>query len=126
MEEPEAFFPMLDMLTNPDTLPGNDKMSPVAQQQLVFETALSAGYLSKPGSLEAVHAQLGLHSATPKIVAFYQHYSDKAAVKNVSMETETCGSWVDWYGEVVCEVDKLIRLTGLDTVDPGESSSSFS
>jgi UDP-glucose:glycoprotein glucosyltransferase len=124
MEEPEAFFPMLDILTSPDAL-ADDKMSPEAQQQLAFETALSAGYLSKPGSIEAVHAQLGLHTATPKIVAFYQHYLDKVRVQNVTEKTRTCGSWVDWYGEVVCEVDKLILLTGPETLDPSELPSSF-
>jgi UDP-glucose:glycoprotein glucosyltransferase len=126
IEEPESFFPMLDLLTNPDILPRFDKRSPEAQQQLAFETALSAGYLSKPGSLEVVKAQLGLHSATPKIVAFYQHYSEKARPQNVSRETGTCGSWVDWYGEVICAVDKLIGLTGPETLDPSDSSSVFS
>lgn len=126
MEAPEAFFPILDILTNPDTLPVDGKMSPEAQQQLAFETAFSAGYLSKPGSLEAVHAQLGLHSAAPKIVAFYQYYSNNVRAQNVSRETEACGSWVDWYGEVVCEVDKLIRLTGSETLDPSELSSLLS
>jgi UDP-glucose:glycoprotein glucosyltransferase len=125
MEEPEAFFPMLDILTSPDALLADDKMSPEAQQQLAFETALSAGYLSKPGSTEAVHAQLGLHTATPKIAAFYQHYSDKIRVQDVLEKTRTCGSWVDWYGEVVCELDKLILLTGPEILDPSESPSSF-
>jgi UDP-glucose:glycoprotein glucosyltransferase len=126
MEEPESFFPVLDLLTNPDILPRFDEKSPEAQQKLAFETALSAGYLSKPGSLDVVKAQLGLHSTTPKIVALYQHYSEKARLKNVSRETETCGSWVDWYGEVICEVDKLIGLMGPETLDPSDSSYVFS
>lgn len=55
-----------------------DKLSPEAQQQLALQTALSAGYLSKPGALEAVQAQLALHAANPKIVAFHEHYTDNA------------------------------------------------
>ena len=110
---------MVDTLTNPGAFPGKEELSHEALEQRALQTALSAGYLSKPGSLEAVQAQLGLHSATPKIVAFYQHYSDKAGTRN---ETEKCGSWVDWYGGVICDVDELIRLTGTETLDPAEPS----
>jgi UDP-glucose:glycoprotein glucosyltransferase len=118
IEEPDAFFPLLDILTNPDPSP---ELSHEAQQERALKTALSAGYLSKPGALEAVQAQLALHSATPKLVALFQHYSDNAGARNVSRETEECDSWVDWYGDVVCEVDKLIRLTSAEILDPTES-----
>jgi UDP-glucose:glycoprotein glucosyltransferase len=122
IEEPDAFFPLLDILTNPDAFPGMEELSQEALEQRALQTALSAGYLSKPGSLEAVQAQLGLHSATPKIVALYQHYLDKAGTQNVS-ETEKCGSWVDWYGGVICDVDELIHLTGTEALDLAEGSS---
>jgi UDP-glucose:glycoprotein glucosyltransferase len=122
IEEPDAFFPLLDILANPDTFPGKEELSHEALEQRALQTALSAGYLSKPGSLEAVQAQLALHSATPKIVAFYQHYSDKAGPQNVSEGTEKCGSWVDWYGRVICDVDELIHLTGTEALDSAEGS----
>lgn len=124
IEEPDAFFPLLDILTNPDVFPGNEELSHEALERRALQTALSTGYLSKPGSMEAVQAQLGLHSATPKIVAFYQHYSDMVGAQNVSEETERCGSWVDWYGGVICDVDELIHLTGTEAFDPAEASSS--
>ncbi len=114
---------MLDILTIPNAFPGKGGLSHEALEQRALQTALSAGYLSKPGSLEAVQAQLGLHSATPKIVAFYQHYSNVARTQNVSEETERCGSWVDWYGGVICDVDELIHLTGTEALDPVEGSS---
>jgi UDP-glucose:glycoprotein glucosyltransferase len=123
IEEPDAFFPILDILTNPDTFPGKEELSQEALEQRALQTALSAGYLSKPGSLEAVRAQLGLHSATPKIVAFYQHYSDKAGPQNVSEETEKCGSWVDWYGRTICDVNEFIHLTGTEALDSAEEPS---
>lgn len=103
--------------------PGKEEISHEALEQRALQTALSAGYLSKPGSLEAVQAQLGLHSATPKIVAFYQHYLDMAGAQNLSEETERCGSWVDWHGGVICDVDELIHLTGTEASDPAEASS---
>jgi UDP-glucose:glycoprotein glucosyltransferase len=122
MEEPDAFFPLLDVLTKPDVFPGNGEPSHEALQQRALQTAFSLGHLSKPGALEVVQAHLGLHSATPKIVASYEHYLEKAGLYNASEKTERCGSWVDWYGAVICEVDKLIHLTGSETLDPTESS----
>ncbi|KAI0266194.1 UDP-glucose:glycoprotein glucosyltransferase-domain-containing protein [Gloeopeniophorella convolvens] len=126
IEEPDAFFPLLDVLTDPETSPGKEKLSPEAQQQLALQTALAAGYLSKPGALEVVQMQLGLHAATPKIVAFYQHYADNAGSRNDTRDAETCGSWVDWYGEVVCDVERLVHLAGPETLDPAESAALFS
>jgi UDP-glucose:glycoprotein glucosyltransferase len=126
MEEPDAFFPLLDALTDPDVFPGKEEVSHEVQQQRALDTALSVGYLSKPGALEIVRAHLGLHSATPKILAFYRHYLGKNGVKPASNETERCGSWVEWYGGVICEVDELIRVTGPETLDPAKSESSSS
>ncbi|KAH9162492.1 UDP-glucose:glycoprotein glucosyltransferase-domain-containing protein [Lactarius sanguifluus] len=127
LEEPNAFFPLLDALTSPDAFPAKDKLSPEAQQQLALETALSAGYLSKPGAVEVVQAQLALHAANPKIVAFYEHYSDNAKkTQNDDVaDAESCGSWVDWYGEAVCDVERLVHLTGPETLDPVGTSSFF-
>jgi UDP-glucose:glycoprotein glucosyltransferase len=114
-------------LTSPDAFPAKDKLSPEAQQQLALQTAISAGYLSKPGALETVQAQLALHAANPKIVAFYEHYSDNARrTRNDAdavVDAESCGSWVDWYGEVVCEVERLVHLTGSETLDSAEPPS---
>jgi UDP-glucose:glycoprotein glucosyltransferase len=116
----------LDVLTRPDAFSAKDKLSPEAQQQIALQTALSAGYLSKPGTLEAVQAQIALHAANPKIVVFYEHYSDNARktrndtsrVADPAVDAESCGSWVDWYGEVVCDVERLVHLTGPETLDP--------
>ena len=120
----------MDVLTSPDAFPAKDKLSPEAQQQLALQTALSAGYLSKPGALETVQAQLALHAANPKIVAFYEHYTDNARrTRNAAREAdavvdaESCGSWVDWYGEVVCEIERLVHLTGPETLDSAEPPS---
>jgi UDP-glucose:glycoprotein glucosyltransferase len=120
-EEPDSFFPLLDVLTNPDAFLGKEELSQEAQQQRALQAAISAGYLSKPGALEVVQAFLGLHSATPKIVAFYQHYLERARSVDVSNETGRCGSWVDWYGAVVCKVDELVRLIDSETLDPSTS-----
>ena len=39
------------------------------------------------------------------------------------VDADSCGSWVDWYGEVICGVEKLVHLAGPETLDPAESSS---
>ncbi|KAJ7809887.1 hypothetical protein B0H14DRAFT_1493534 [Mycena olivaceomarginata] len=66
---------------------------------------------------------LGLHAATPKIEAFYHHYLTHTS--NSAHECEG-GSWVDWYGEAVCDVEKLAQLAGVETIDPSSSPASSS
>ncbi|KAF8265975.1 hypothetical protein EI94DRAFT_1702077 [Lactarius quietus] len=73
----------------PDAFTAKDRLSSEAQQQLALQTALSAGYLSKPGALEAVQAQLALHAENPKMVAFYEHYSMQEERGTMYRETQT-------------------------------------
>ena len=61
---------------------------------------------------------LALHAASPKLEAFYQYYNDYQAVKFKSSGSSNCGSWVDWYGEVVCDVATLSRLVETQALDP--------
>lgn len=49
---------------------------------------------------------LYLHAATPKLEAFYQHYEDR----HKDSTGTACGSWVDWYGQVVCDLESLVQL----------------
>ncbi|TFK38220.1 UDP-glucose:Glyco protein glucosyltransferase-domain-containing protein [Crucibulum laeve] len=116
LEHPDAFFTYLDRLTDPETLTLPGKLSPEAIHLAALEVAVSNGLLQAPGSLTAVEMNLALHAATPKLEAFYQHYEDH---HNNSAGTK-CGSWVDWYGEVVCDVDTLAKLAGVETIDPAE------
>ncbi|KAG6839745.1 hypothetical protein C0991_012004, partial [Blastosporella zonata] len=119
LESPETFFPLLDQLTDPEILPLSEKLTPEAVHQAVLEIAAKNGYLTKPGSLAAVELSLALHAATPKIEAFYNHYIDH---HNNTKGTE-CGSWVEWYGEVVCDIEKLVNLAGVETIEPTTKSS---
>lgn len=38
---------------------------------------------------------------------------------------ERCGSWVDWYGERVCDVDTLARLAGHEMIDASNQTSNM-
>ncbi|KAI4517310.1 glycosyltransferase family 24 protein [Schizophyllum commune Loenen D] len=109
-ENQDAFFPLLDALTDGDKLVSPQSLTPEAVYQAALEVAASGGLLSKPGSLAAVELNLALHSATPTIEAFHQYY------ENLNQWVE-CGSWVDWYGQVVCDIEELARLAGVETLD---------
>ncbi|TFY65772.1 hypothetical protein EVG20_g5315 [Dentipellis fragilis] len=123
LEEPDAFFPLLDTLTDPANLPSKEPLAPEALHQLALEAATSLGYLSSPGAFESVEMQLALHAATPKIEAFYQHYADTSKSVLESNGTGDCGSWVDWYGEVVCDLDRLQHLVGAESIESQEQIS---
>jgi UDP-glucose:glycoprotein glucosyltransferase len=115
LENSDAFFPFVDRVTDPEILPSSQPLSQEAVHQFALQVAASHGFLSEPGSLAAVEMNLGLHAATPKIEAFYHHYVTHT-------RDPKCGSWVDWYGEVVCDVGTLSHLAGVETIDPANSS----
>lgn len=122
LEDPSAYFPVLDILTDPNTLPSTTPLSHEALHQLAFQSTVSLGYLSKPGAPEYAEMQLALHAATPKIEAFYQHYTDTKRGRILDTEQgeeggAKCGSWVDWYGEIICDVERLAHLAGPETID---------
>ncbi|KAG6827591.1 hypothetical protein H0H92_011214 [Tricholoma furcatifolium] len=114
LENPDAFFPLLNKITDPETLPSPENLTPEAAYQAILEVAVENGYLKEPGSLAAVKLNLALHAATPKIEAFYNHYIDHYNATN----GDSCGSWVEWYGEVVCDIETLVRLAGVETIEP--------
>ncbi|KII87653.1 glycosyltransferase family 24 protein [Plicaturopsis crispa FD-325 SS-3] len=104
-ERPDAFFPLLESVTNPENIPPQPH-TPKVLYEHALRTALSTGYLGAPGALSSVELNLALHAATPKIEAFYQYYVDRYGEENGE---EKCGggSWVDWYGEAVCDIQGL-------------------
>ncbi|KAF7345254.1 hypothetical protein MSAN_01902000 [Mycena sanguinolenta] len=117
LENPDAFFPFVDRVTDPEILPSSQPLSQEATHQFALQVAVSNKFLSEPGAIAAVEMNLGLHAATPKIEAFYNHYHTHAARADPK-----CGSWVDWYGEAVCDVERLSHLAGIETIDPTNSS----
>ncbi|EJC97612.1 uncharacterized protein FOMMEDRAFT_171561 [Fomitiporia mediterranea MF3/22] len=115
-EEPGAFFPLLDALVNSDSLPSLDTLSPEAIHQATLKTATLLGYLQDPESYASVELQIALHAAAPKVQAFYQFYVDQ----KYPTLGEECGSWVEWYGERVCDLDTLVRFAGHEMIDADE------
>ncbi|KAF8190189.1 hypothetical protein K438DRAFT_2018604 [Mycena galopus ATCC 62051] len=119
LENPDAFFSFVDRVTDPDVFP-QQALTQEAMHQYALQVAAAGGWLAEPGALAAVEMNLGLHAATPRIEAFYHHYVGHAH----DTETTPCagGSWVDWYGTVVCDVGTLTKLVGIETIEPAPSS----
>lgn len=111
LEKPDAFFTFLDRLTDTELPASPASKTPEAIHQAALQTALDDGILQEL-DISVVEMNLALHAATPKLEAFYNHYQDH---HNHSQGTQ-CGSWVDWYGEVVCDADRLAQLAGVEHV----------
>ncbi|KIY66670.1 glycosyltransferase family 24 protein [Cylindrobasidium torrendii FP15055 ss-10] len=111
LENADAFFPLVDQLTDPDTHALHPHRSAEALHQLTLEAALENKLLNAPGAVQFVEMGFAMHTATPKIEAFYQHYAGLTGHKQCG------GTWVDWYGTVVCDVETLVQLAGQDTLD---------
>ena len=79
----------------------------------MVKTALTEGYLTAPGELAALEMSLALHSPLPKLEAAYQYYSDV----HVTRSECSGGSWVDWYGQVICDAASLKKLVDVDLID---------
>lgn len=111
----DTFFPLLNDIATHSAFPHAQNALPRELYQFVLDEAIQLGYLSDTGlrTVAAAKMDLGLHTATPKLEAFYQYYMDRH-----SRRTGTeCGSWVDWYGQVVCDVETLAHLAGVETID---------
>ncbi|KAF5386468.1 hypothetical protein D9757_005906 [Collybiopsis confluens] len=121
LENPKSFFHFLDHITNPEIVAVTPDAAPEAIYSSSLEVAKSIGIFSESGTVASLDMKLALHAATPKIEAFYQYYTEN--VENTARHKE-CGSWVDWYGSVVCDVETLAQLAGLDTIDSTEQHSS--
>lgn len=119
---PDGFFPLLDHLTDPKSSIYAQSAAPEALYQAGITSAVGLGVIQGAGGAGEVQMNLALHAATPKLEAFYQHYGD---THNGSTGT-ACGSWVDWYGQVVCDIESLVQLVGHETIDSSENANAES
>ncbi|KAI1789267.1 glycosyltransferase family 24 protein [Ganoderma leucocontextum] len=126
IEEPYSFFHLLDGITDPSVFPlPKDKSSPEHAHKHVFDIALAMDHLAAPGAYVAAEMHAALHSASPKLEAFYQYYNDHhaARMRAFGRSGQECESWVDWYGEIVCDAKTLARLVETEALDPAETES---
>ena len=124
LEEPAAFFPVLNAVTDPDAKILQRTSSKDIHQH-IFNAALALDFLAQPGAYAAAEMHLALHAASPKLEAFYQYYNDHHAERSDAAGSQECGSWVDWYGEVVCDVQTLSRLVETQALDSPEEQNRY-
>ena len=110
LENSDAFFPLVDRLTDPGVLSSLEDLSPEALYQAVLGISTGNGFSNDA----TLGMNLALHAATPKIEAFYNYYEDHHS----GGPGAECGSWVDWHGQVICDIDTFVRVAGLDTNEP--------
>lgn len=116
LSNPDGFFPLLEKLTDPKAYIFSQSLAPEALYQAGISLAVATGIIQDANDAVEVEMNLALHAATPKLEAFYQHYEEN----HNSSKGTSCGSWVDWYGEVVCDIESLVQLVGHETIDSSE------
>ncbi|QRV75871.1 glycosyltransferase family 24 protein [Ceratobasidium sp. AG-Ba] len=107
-EHPDHYFEIIDALTNPSS---SGLLGPITETvhkpNYVYHTALALlqarGFLTEPSALSSYEKSLALHSAAPKIQAFYQLFGDAS-------QPAECGSWIEWAGKQACGPDEAEEL----------------
>jgi UDP-glucose:glycoprotein glucosyltransferase len=123
LEQPDKFFEILDVITDPDRGLSFLGTTDQALHEAAFQLVKDSGFLSEVGSEGAARRALALHVASPKVEAFFHHYMDREwPVVPEGFTEETCSSWVDWYGTRVCDIPTLNHLVTVDTIDPTDTT----
>lgn len=112
-EHPDRYFDIVDALTDPSS---TGLLGPITETvhkpKYVYQTALALlqarGFLTEPHALSAYEKNLALHSAAPKIQAFYQLIGDAS-------KSPECGSWIEWDGKQVCGPAEVEELLGTNS-----------
>jgi hypothetical protein len=121
LDQPSVFFPLVDLFTSPNVFPKPlSTLPPEAIHQAATDVAQSNGFFREPDSLPAFQLALALHSASPKLEAFYQYYNDRnlGDIPSLSdIPAEECGSWVDWYGKRICTTQELAAVAKREALD---------
>jgi len=114
------YFAVLDLLTSDEALSASIPLADQATYESSLELLQSHGLLDAPGSRDALELALALHTTAPKIEAFYQFYAD---AKANAVPDPDCASFVDWYGERICDAKSLKRRLDVDRIDSDGTSS---
>ncbi|KAG9010570.1 hypothetical protein FRB93_003838 [Tulasnella sp. JGI-2019a] len=111
LEDLDAFFPALNLLTNPTTFePALITESPETIYVKALQAIKENGILPSIGAMASFERALALRAATPKIQAFHSYYMGRHA--DTSTPTD-CGSWVEWKnGQRICIADDLLLAAG--------------
>lgn len=122
---PSAYYPLLSLLTDPTRLPSSGLATAESTYSFALQTAVDAGLLDAHAR-GLVEANMALHAAAPRIEAFYQLYGSLYGGGKGMAGKEGCESWVEWYGEVLCGYDEVVRAVGHETIEGGGVSAQHS
>lgn len=103
VENPDIFWPLLDSLSQPE-------LGTYATEKEYYERVLQLlgdEFLSDPVTLGSFELGLSLHTAAPKIEAYYQFYNTSVVPSLGGKYHNSCETWVYWRGEQICSPDGL-------------------
>ncbi|KAG8216803.1 glycosyltransferase family 24 protein [Butyriboletus roseoflavus] len=63
-------------------------------------------------ALSSARVRLALHAVTPRLAASAEYYDRHIAnlADSHQLHSPECASWVDWYGQIVCDAETLLQL----------------
>ncbi|EIW78230.1 glycosyltransferase family 24 protein [Coniophora puteana RWD-64-598 SS2] len=115
LENSTALFPLLSHFPL-SGLPSS--YTPQDAHTRVFDLAQEYKLLDG-GSLSSARTLLGLHAAAPRLAVSAQHYEDRLQQETSGRAGgKGCESWVDWYGEVLCDAEELKTKVSSAPGDP--------
>lgn len=112
-EHPAAYFPFLGLVTKHLSTLTNTTDSNVLSRAL--NLIKTHRVLPVPSSLSTLQYALGIHTAVPKLEAYFSWY--ESSVDENRLAVEACGSWVEWKGKGFCEVEELKKDIELSIED---------
>lgn len=129
-EDPSSLFPLVTHLTSPWGLDSSKKSPNTSLSfSLASDSKLHSSarrvlaeqeLLQSRGAKDAWEIALAMHAESPKITAFWNMYKtmgleEKWNAQVAESQRHSCGSWIDWYGQVLCneeQVEKALEGAG--------------
>ena len=104
MEDPLILFPLLSAFSLTERPP-----TPQLAHDAVFTAAANHMHSA---ALNSARVRLALHALTARLAASAEYYDRHIArlAHSDRLHSPECASWVDWYGQVVCDAETLIQL----------------
>jgi len=103
VENMTVFWPLLDSLADLN-------LNPETTEEEFYERVLrilKEEFLSDPVTLGSFELGLSLHTAAPKIEAYYQYYRSSVVPSVGESYDEGCDAWVHFDGQQICQVEDL-------------------
>ena len=103
-EDPSVLFSLLSAFSLPKR-----PLTPQLAHDAVFTVAAEHMHWA---ALNSARVRLALHAQTARLAASAEYYDRLVAnmADSDKLHSPECASWVDWYGQVVCDADTLLHL----------------